>query len=602
MPPWKAEPGYGEFVGQEPLSDDEIEIFQDWVAHGSVEGSRRDLPPVPEFTQGWQLGTPDLIVSQSEAYMLRADGPDFSRVFVFPLPTTTLRYVKGLEFRSGNANVVHHANIRVDPTSASRQLDAQDPSPGYQGVLLHSAVYPDGHFLGWTPGQVAPLLPKGLAWRLNPGTDLVVEMHLVPDGKVEAVRPTIGLYFTDDPPGRTPAMLRLGVQSIDIPAGEKAYTIRDSFVLPVDVEVHAVQPHAHYRAREVRGTATLPDGSTKPLIYIKDWDFHWQHVYRYVAPLVLPKGTTLSMQYTYDNSVENRRNPQKPPQRVLWGQRTTDEMGDLWIQMLTRDDRDRQVLSAAIESKEMMEDVVGFEIMTRRDPSNAQLHDDAGLLYQALGRTPQAAIHFEASLKLKPDSAAAHFNLGTVLTLMGRLDEALARYRQALAIRPDYPQAENNLGNVLLLQGHTEEALQHMRAALRMDPANAEAHYNVGSVARSKGELSEAIDQFRQAVALRPDFTPAVMGLAWLLATAPDASLREPGEAVRLAEHAVDLTERREPGVLDVLGAAYAAAGQFDRAVSASQAALDLKPADLLAAVIRRRQALYMQRQAFVGP
>ena len=185
---------------------------------------------------------------------------------------------------------------------------------------------------------------------------------------------------------------------------------------------------------------------------------------------------------------------------------------------------------------------------------------------------------------------------------MGRLDEALGRYRQALAIRPDYPQAENNLGNVLLLQGQTEEALQHMRAALRMDPANAEAHYNVGSVARSKGDLSEAIDQFRQAVALRPDFTPAVMGLAWLLATAPDASLREPGEAVRLAEHAVDLTERREPGVLDVLGAAYAAAGQFDRAVSASQAALDLKPADLLAAVIRRRQALYMQRQAFVGP
>jgi tetratricopeptide (TPR) repeat protein len=602
MPPWKAEPGYGEFAGQQPLADAEIDVIQNWAAHGALEGDRRDLPPVPAFAQGWQLGTPDLVVSQTEPYMLRADGPDFSRVFVFPLPTTTLRYVKGVEFRSGNAKVVHHANIRVDRTPASRRLDDQDPAPGYQGVLLHSAVYPDGHFLGWTPGQVAPLLPKGLAWRLNPGTDLVVEMHLVPDGRVEAVRPTIGLYFTDDPPGRTPAMLRLGVQSIDIAAGESAYTINDSFELPVDVEVHAVQPHAHYRAREIRGVATLPDGSTKPLIYIKDWDFHWQHVYRYVTPLVLPKGSTLSMQYTYDNSVENRRNPQKPPQRVLWGQRTTDEMGDLWVQMLTRDDGDRQVLSAAIESKEMMEDIVGFEIMTRRDPSNAQLHDDAGLLYQALGRTPQAVIHFEASLKLKPDSAAAHFNLGTVLTLMGRLDEALARYRQALAIKPDYPQAENNLGNVLLLQGNTEEALQHMRAALRLDPANAEAHYNVGSVARSKGELAEAIGEFRQAVALRPDFTPAVVGLAWLLATAPDASLREPSEAVRLAEHAVHLTERREPGVLDILGAAYAAAGQFERAVSASQAALDLKPGDLLAAAIKRRQALYLQRLAFVGP
>ena len=128
----------------------------------------------------------------------------------------------------------------------------------------------------------------------NRGTDLVVEIHLVPNGKVEAVRPTIGLYFTEDPPGRTPEMLRLGIQSIDIPAGEKAYTISDSFVLPVDVEVHAIQPHAHYRAREINGVATLPDGSTKPLIYIKDWDFHWQHVYRYVTPLLLPKGSTLS--------------------------------------------------------------------------------------------------------------------------------------------------------------------------------------------------------------------------------------------------------------------------------------------------------------------
>jgi tetratricopeptide (TPR) repeat protein len=602
MPPWKAEPGYGEFVGQQPLTDAEIDVIQNWVAQGAMEGKRQDLPPVPGFTEGWQLGTPDLVVTPNEPYMLRADGPDFSRVFVLPLPTTTTRYVKGFEFRSGSANVVHHANIRVDRTPASRRLDDEDPAPGYQGVLLHSAVYPDGHFLGWTPGQVAPLLPKGLAWRLNPGTDLVIEMHLVPDGKVEAVRPTIGLYFTDDPPGRTPEMLRLGVQSIDIPAGEKAYTISDSFVLPVDVEVHAIQPHAHYRAREIKGVATLPDGSTKPLIYIKDWDFHWQHVYRYVTPLLLPKGSTLSMQYTYDNSVENRRNPQKPPQRVLWGQRTTDEMGDLWVQMLTRDERDRQVLSTAVQSKEMMEDAVGFEIMIRRDPSNAQLHDDAGLLYQALGRTPQAAIHFEASLKLKPDSAAAHFNLGTVLTLMGRLDEALARYRQALAIRPDYPQAENNLGNVLLLQGNTEEALRHMRTALRLDPANAEAHYNVGSIARAQGELSEAIGQFRQAVALRPDFTPAIVGLAWLLATTPDASLRQPGDAVGFAEHAADLTQRRDASVLDILAAAYAAAGQFDRAVGASQAALDLKPAELLAAAIRRRQALYMQRQAYVGP
>jgi tetratricopeptide (TPR) repeat protein len=600
MPPWKTEPGYGDFIGQQPLTDAEIDAIQGWVTGGAPEGRRRDLPPAPKFTQGWQLGIPDLVVTLNEPYKLRAEGPDFSRIFVFPLPTTAMRYVKGFEFRAGNSNVVHHANVRVDRTPASRRLDDQDPAPGYQGVLLHSAVYPDGHFLGWTPGQAAPLLPKGLSWRLDSGTDLVVEMHLVPSGKVEAVRPSIGLYFTDDPPGRTPEMLRLGVQSIDIPAGQKAYAISDSFVLPVDVEVQAVQPHAHYRAHEIRGTATLPDGTTQTLIYIKDWDFRWQHVYRYVNPLLLPKGTTLSIEYTYDNSAENPRNPQQPPQRVLWGQQTTDEMGDLWVQMLTRDERDRRMLSAAIQPKEMMEDAVGYEVMIRRNPSNAQLHDDAGLLYQTLGRTPQAAIHFEASLKLKPDSAAAHFNFGTVLALMGRLSDAAVQYRRALELAPDYAQAHNNLGNVLLLQGNTDEALRHLREALRLDPENPEVRYNLGSAARARGDLPEAIGQFRQAVARRPDSTPALVALAWLLATAPDASLRDAREAVRLAERAVDLTERHEPAVLDILAAAYAAAEQFDRAIGVSQAALDLKPADVLAVAIRQRQDLYRRREPYV--
>jgi hypothetical protein len=124
-------------------------------------------------------------------------------------------------------------------------------------------------------------------------------------------------------------MLRLGDQGIDIPAGEPNYVITDSYVLPADVDVHAVQPHAHYRAREIRGFAKLPDGTTKWLIHIKDWDFRWQHVYRLVTPLRLPRGTTVAMQFTYDNSPANARNPERPPTRARWGQRSRDEMGDL---------------------------------------------------------------------------------------------------------------------------------------------------------------------------------------------------------------------------------------------------------------------------------
>jgi len=338
-----------------------------------------------------------------------------------------------------------------------------------------------------------------------------------------------------------------------------------------------------------------------PLIQIEDWDFRWQQVYRYVKPFWLPKGTTLSMQYTFDNSAANPRNPQQPPQRAAWGQRTTDEMGDLWIQVLTRDDRDLRALRAAIEPKEMAEDVVGFETMVRRDPSNTHLHDDAAVLYLRLGRAAQAAAHFEATATLKPDSAAAHFNLGTVLTLMGRLDASIAAYRRALGLKPEYALAENNLGNVLVMQGKPDEARRHFQEAVRIEPGNVEAHYNLGSVARGRGDWPEALGQFREASALAPDWPPALVGLAWLLASAPDTMLRDPDEAIRLAEHMAEVTGRHDAPVLDLLAAAYAAAGEFDRAVTTAQAALDLKPPDTVAATMRARLELYKQRRPYVA-
>src|SRR4030095_12159170 len=261
--PWKSEPGFPDFIGHRPLSDGDIAAIQQWVAGGALEGDTKDLPPAPDGTDVWQHGDPELIVRRPSPFVLPADGADVSRIFVFPVPGATLRYVRGLEFRPGNQRVVHHAHIRIDRSSASRHLDDQDPVPGYEGLLPHSAVYPDGHFLGWTPGQIAPLLPRGLACRLPPNADLVVELHMKPSGKPEAVEPSIGLYFGAEPPERTPAMLRLGRQSIDIAAGDAHYTIEDSFVLPVDVEVQAVQPHAHYRAREGRARAPLPGGGPR---------------------------------------------------------------------------------------------------------------------------------------------------------------------------------------------------------------------------------------------------------------------------------------------------------------------------------------------------
>ena len=299
MPPWQADGDYGgEFVGQPRLTAAELEVFQRWAAEGAPEGDAAQTPPAPHWTEGWQLGTPDLIVSPP-SYTLQPDGTDVFRIFVIKLPVDGVKYVRGMEFRPGS-RVIHHANIRIDRTDASRRFDDAEPGPGYSGLIANSAVYPDGHFLGWTPGQVPPLLPKGMAWRLQPNTDLVVELHMQPSGREETVQPTIGFYFGSDPPERTPAMLRLGRQNIDIAPGDKEYVVTDSFVTPVDVEVQAVQPHAHYRAKDMVGFANLPDGSVRPLIHIRNWDFRWQHVYRYLKPFWLPKGTRLQMRYTYD--------------------------------------------------------------------------------------------------------------------------------------------------------------------------------------------------------------------------------------------------------------------------------------------------------------
>ena len=479
MPPWKADAENGPFVGQRRLTDREIALIEAWVEAGAPAGDTRDTPKAPSRTDGWQLGTPDLVVTIPAPFSLQAESTDVFRIFAIPLPVDRARYVRGIEFLPGNARVVHHANIRLDYTPSTRTLDVADPKPGYDGLMPRTAVYPDGHFLGWTPGQLAPLVPSTFAWTLRPGADLVVQLHLQPSGAVESVLPKIGFYFSEEPPTRTPAILRLGSQGIEMPPGTQQYTIKDSYVLPVDVDLQAVQPHAHYRARDVRGTATLPDGSVKELIHIKEWDFRWQHVYRFESPLALPKGTRLAMEYVYDNSETNPRNPDRPPRRVFWGQRTVDEMGDLWFQLLPRKASDLTALNNETQRKMLIEDIIGYETMLRANPSDIELHDDAAVLYLSLGRAEDATRHFGATLRAKPHSAAAHFNYATALSVAGNYDEAIAEYERALAIDPRYANAHNNLGSVYSVLGRSFDALRHFGAAAELDLANAQAQQNL---------------------------------------------------------------------------------------------------------------------------
>ncbi|HWW86905.1 MAG TPA: cytochrome c, partial [Vicinamibacterales bacterium] len=207
MPPWKPEPGYGDFGGVRRLRDEEVDLFRQWIDGGLLRGDPNDLPPAPRWPTGWQLGEPDMVLTMPTPYLLKGDGPDQLRSFVIPIPVTATRYVKGVEFHPGNSRAVHHANIKIDRTRLSRRFDDEDPDPGYDGGGSREARFPDGHFLGWTPGQLPHLTPEGSGWRLDPDSDLVVELHMMPTGKPESVRFTVGLFFTDEPPVRVPYML-----------------------------------------------------------------------------------------------------------------------------------------------------------------------------------------------------------------------------------------------------------------------------------------------------------------------------------------------------------------------------------------------------------
>lgn len=569
MPPWKPEPGAGgPFIGDRRLSDQQVALIQQWVAEGAVEGSPSDLPPVPERPAGWRLAEPDLVI-EIPPYTLSPGGPSVLRKFAIPIPIARTRYVRGVEFQPGNARVVHHANLKIDPTSASRTLDEADPEPGYDGVTPFAARFPPGYFLGWTPGQVRPLAPDSMAWRLDPGADMLLELHLTPSGQTEIVQSRIGFFFSDTAPTRAPAIIRLGRQNLNIPAGATDYVSRDRYVLPVDVEVHGIQPHAHYLARQVEGFATLPDGTKTRLVYIKDWDFDWQDFYAYAEPVVLPKGTELTMEITYDNSAGNRRNPHSPPRRVTWGQDSSDEMGDLWIQVVPRHAADLQVLNSDRWPRELAEDIAGFEMVLAADPDQVMQHDEVALLYLQFGKVAEAVTHFRESARLQPESPAAQYNLGTTL----------------------------------LRLGDHEAAIHHLEDALRLDPGYAQAHNDLGAALRLQGRPAEAIRQFRRALLASPDARDALYNLAWLLATHPDPGIRDPSEAVRLAERASRVTDRSDAAVLDVLAAAYAAASRFDEAVATARAALALLPSGSPPATsIQQRLDLYTKGRPYQQP
>jgi len=358
MPPWQAMHGYGDFEGERRLTDDQIKAIAAWVDAGMPQGDPVRMPPLPTFPDGWHLGSPDLVLKMAEPFDVPASGPDVFRNFVIPSGLTEDKWVRAVEFRPSARAVVHHALFAYVPGGSLRAVNGADGRPGFRGLapigLTGRGGGGSGPLGGWAVGGTPRFLPEGQALPIARNADVVLQMHFHPTGKPQREQSTIGIYFAQSAPERRMANLQLpglfGVGAgIDIPAGEKTYAIESSATLPVDVTLFAVNPHAHYLGKEMKATATLPDGTSRPLLWIQDWDFNWQDGYNYKEPVVLPKGSRIDVRIVYDNSAGNPRNPSSPPRRVQWGEQSTDEMGSIGflLQPIRREDEPAWQLFAA---------------------------------------------------------------------------------------------------------------------------------------------------------------------------------------------------------------------------------------------------------------
>jgi len=390
----------------------------------------------------------------------------------------------------------------VDQAGSLRQRESE-PGAGFGGmeIRIESQVFdPDSHLLFWKPGTIPYVEPEGMALRLDKGTDLVLNTHLQPSGKAEVIQPSIGLYFTPHAATKLPMLLQLENDAkLDIPAGQKDFLVADEFTLPIDVELMAIYPHAHYLGKDMQAHAALPDGTTETLIHIPHWNLNWQAVYRYAEPVRLPKGTKVSLRYVYDNSEENPLNPNHPPARVVGGNRSSDEMCHLWLQVLPVDfdpaeGDPRMALQEALARHNV-----------EKNPGDFEAHYNLAAMLQAKDKLDDAIHEYESAVRLRPADPAGNNALGTALVAAGHPEQGAGYFQAALKARPDYFEAHYNLGLALAAQNDFEGASQQFVLALKLQPDDANVEANLGAALAEMGRFPEAKAHFERALQIDPN-------------------------------------------------------------------------------------------------
>jgi len=329
MPPWSPDPEYTTFIGQNVLTDEEIEMIHQWVLTGMAEGDPQLEPELPEFPQGSQIGEPDMVITMDQPYFHEGDWTDQYQVFVLPLDLDQERDVRAIEVRPGNASIAHHAILALDTTSTGELLDAGDPEYGYESFGGFGFNPANPMLTAWVPGTRPQIFPNGIGNRLTANSKILLQMHYGPTGDDQSDETSINIFFAEEPVSRyvvTFPMSPLDLEEAFVIPPDTIITFHGTVEAPIDVSVLGIAPHAHLLGKSWEVFATGPGEDTIPLIRIPEWDFNHQGFYTYPNLLKIPAGYTVHCLGTYDNTDNNPNNPNHPPSWVSWGEGTEDEM------------------------------------------------------------------------------------------------------------------------------------------------------------------------------------------------------------------------------------------------------------------------------------
>lgn len=329
MPPWKAKSNYGEFKDAQLLTKEEKEILKRWAATGAMLGNADEVPAQPKFVPGWRLGKPDLLVAPELETEIPAEGRDFFRDYLIDPQITKPTWVRAIDFLPKNQGTVHHiipSLITKEEAEKLKKIKYDFPDKSWKQKSVDKIdTY---NMLGfWSTGSPPIVAPSDVAFLINPGDCILLDIHYKPKGKPELEQPQVAFYFQADPPKHEMSVKVIATGDIYVQPGEsdaRFYAIGEP--TEHDTTMYAIWPHMHYLGRTFKAWVKLPGGFSKPLIAIDDWDPDWQLLYYLKEPLFIPKGSKVYVTGTYDNSKNNPRNPNSPPKVIEAGESSRDEM------------------------------------------------------------------------------------------------------------------------------------------------------------------------------------------------------------------------------------------------------------------------------------